>query len=198
VARLDELERSSHGPGDFFGPRSDSPDREDPRLSNSNGDTQNRIEANHPAGPTAPIRVRHPRSDSDALNLKPKPYVEGYPESTYHSEDRYVGTRALWLKVIIRAVFDWVSYRDSTNIQKLKLAESARNWLFERSELFNGFENVCFQIDLSPQKVRVWARSISKDQVAKIEHLDRDSGGSETLEVKLLGKNCSRDEDEEL
>lgn len=128
--------------------------------------------------------------------LVPKKVEEGYPESTYQSEDRYVGTRALWLKVIIRAVFDWVSYRESTDLQKLKLAESARNWLFEKSELFNGFENVCFQIDLAPEKVRTWARSISKEQVAKIEHLDRDSGGQSAVEVKLLSETC-RDEDEE-
>lgn len=88
--------------------------------------------------------------------------------------DRYVGIRVLWFKVIIRAVFDWVSYRDSLKFFQRKLAESAATWLFQESNLFTGFDNICVQLDLAPAKVRKWARSMTKDQVTKMEHLERD------------------------
>ena len=88
--------------------------------------------------------------------------------------DRYVGIRVLWLKVIIRAVFDWVTYRDSNKLDKKKCADSAQNWLFNENELFNGLDNVCVILELSSERVRVWARSMSKDQVTKMEHLERD------------------------
>lgn len=79
----------------------------------------------------------------------------------------------MWIKVIIRAVFDWVAYRDSSRLFQRKLAEGAQFWLFSSSELFNSFENVCHMLDLDPGRVRNWARTMSKDQVAKIEHLER-------------------------
>lgn len=87
---------------------------------------------------------------------------------------RYAGVRALWMKVIIRAVFDWVTYRDSTKLDKMKYAESAYNWLFKKSFLFNSFENVCKLLDIDPEKVRHNASRMTKDDVAKIEHLERD------------------------
>lgn len=99
----------------------------------------------------------------------------------------YMGAKALWVKVIIRAVFDWVSYRDSPRLEKRKIAEQAALWIFNQSELFNGFENICAQLDIEPSRIRTWAKSISKDQVAKIEHLDRSAAcrGRSSLELKM-------------
>jgi hypothetical protein len=98
---------------------------------------------------------------------------DALPSST-PSDRRYAGVRALWMKVIIRAVFDWVTYRDSTKIDKLKYAESAHDWLFEKNVLFNSFENVCRHLDIDPIVIRQHARKMTKDDVAKIEHLERD------------------------
>lgn len=89
-------------------------------------------------------------------------------------EDRYVGIRVLWLKVIIRSVFDWVSYRDSNKPWLKKYADAAASWLFVEGDYFNSFTNICAQLDLSPSLVRKWARSMSKDMVTKMEHLERD------------------------
>lgn len=88
-------------------------------------------------------------------------------------EDRYVGVRALWIRVIVRAVYDWVSYRDSIKLQKKKDAFSAERWLFHPNKTFNGFENVCYIVGVDPEKIRQWSRSISKKQVVKMEHLER-------------------------
>lgn len=95
--------------------------------------------------------------------------------ATQRSVDPYVGYRALWMKVIIRAAFDWVSYRDATKIELRKEAEKAEKWLFEPSELFNSFGNICHLVDLPPEKIRTWVRSLTKEHVAKIEHLERES-----------------------
>ena len=53
------------------------------------------------------------------------------------SKDRYTGYRALLLKVIIRAIFDWVCYRDSTKLEKKKIADNAYQWLFEPSKQYD-------------------------------------------------------------
>ena len=100
----------------------------------------------------------------------------------YPSLEKYVGVRTLWVKVIIRAVFDWVSYKDSQKIQQLKLAESAHGWLFKPSEVFNSFENVCFYLDMSPSNIRNWAQSLSPDQVLKIELSDRAPSPKQAFE----------------
>jgi hypothetical protein len=113
-------------------------------------------------------------------------------------DDRHVGVKALWLKVIIRAVFDWVSYRDSTKPALKKLAENAENWLFNtgRNE-FNSLENICEVIDLSASKVREWARTMTKDQVAKIEHLERSVGlsGGLSLDTRMFLLNIANQYD---
>ena len=89
-------------------------------------------------------------------------------------DDRYAGVRALWAKVIIRAVFDWVTYRDSLKLQQRKLADNAEAWLFQPNELFNGFENVCKFLDVCPNMIRARARTMTKENVFKIEHRERD------------------------
>jgi hypothetical protein len=114
----------------------------------------------------------------------------------HSSSDRYVGYRALWLKVIIRAAFDWVTYRDSTKLENFKEAQMASKWLFEPSELPNSFENVCQMVDLPPEKMRFWAKNLSKEQVAKIEHLERETNYS-PVSFMLAQKKLIEDLDDE-
>jgi hypothetical protein len=95
--------------------------------------------------------------------------------ATQRSMDPYVGYRALWMKVIIRAAFDWVSYRDVSKLEQRKEAEKAYKWLFAPNELFNSFENICQLVDLPPEKIRCWVKTLTKEHVAKIEHLERES-----------------------
>lgn len=104
------------------------------------------------------------------------------------SVDQYVGYRALWLKVIIRAAFDWVQYRDSSKLEKRKDAESGYKWIFEPSELDNSFENICKMIDLPPENLRTWAKTLTKEHVAKIEHLERE-GRSGALALAVAERN---------
>lgn len=118
-------------------------------------------------------------------------------DTPQRGSDRYVGYRALWMKVIIRAAFDWVSYRDSTKLDKLKDAESGYRWIFEDSELFNSFETICQLVDLPMDKVRRWAMSLTKEHVAKIEHLERESPNQTAIIEAQRRLIAGFDEDED-
>lgn len=102
------------------------------------------------------------------------------------TQDRYAGVRALWLKVIIRAIFDWVCYRESTKIEKRKIAENAHAWLYDPSKLFNSFENICAFLEISPDLVRERAKNMTAEQITKIEHLEREGVGSDIVGAKEL------------
>lgn len=124
------------------------------------------------------LALAEPESRFSKLTSYPTNQKSTLWDFHYNSSDPYVGYRALWLKVIIRAAFDWVTYRDSTKLENLKDAERAAKWLFEPSDLPNSFENVCQMVDLPPEKMRFWAKTLSKEQVAKIEHLERETNVS--------------------
>lgn len=98
------------------------------------------------------------------------------PYSSSRLDDRYSGIRILWLKVIVRAIFDWITYRDSNRLMQKKLADNAYSWLFEQSVLFNGFESICINLGINPMRVRERARCMTREDVAKIEHLERTEG----------------------
>lgn len=111
--------------------------------------------------------------------------------------DRYAGMRSLWLKVIIRAMFDWASYRDSTKLMQRKLAENARVWLFEPSETFNSFENICRMLDIDIRKIRLRAETMNKDDVAKIEFKERRGFNDSDLPPDDRKRIRDRGEDDE-
>ncbi len=89
--------------------------------------------------------------------------------------ERYSGHKALWLRVIIRAAFDLASYRNDPRLAYRKHADQAQKWLFEQNFLFNSFENVCILLNLPPEPIRHWACSLTKEEVQKMEHLERGS-----------------------
>jgi hypothetical protein len=124
-------------------------------------------------------------------------HVKLYCDTPQRGTDRYVGYRALWMKVIIRAAFDWVSYRDSTKLDKLKDAESGHRWIFEDSELFNSFETICQLVDLPLDKVRRWVLGLTKEHVAKIEHLERESGTNQVAIIEATRRHIAGLEDED-
>lgn len=88
-------------------------------------------------------------------------------------EDRYSGIKALWAKVIIRAVFDRVMYWNHPNLKERSKALDADTWLFKKSNLPNSFETVCSFLEIDPEDVRQRALRMKKSEVAKIEHMER-------------------------
>lgn len=104
--------------------------------------------------------------------------------------DRYSGFRKLWSRVIQRAIYDWVAWRDSSKLEKKKTAELAEIWLFKPNILFNGFENVCRILDIDPTEVRERARKFTKEEVLKAEHIDRT--GRERSDLRLKARSATR------
>lgn len=105
--------------------------------------------------------------------------------------DRYAGFRKLWGRVIQRAIYDWVAYRESPKLPQRKLAENAESWLFKPNVLFNSFDNICQMLDIDPETIRLRARSFTRDEVLKAEHIERSGRrlDSVLLPVRLaLGK----------
>lgn len=95
--------------------------------------------------------------------------------------DRYAGFRKLWFRVILRAIFDWVTWKDSSKLEKRKEAEKAEVWLFKPSVLFNSLENICQILDIDPEAVRERARAFTKEEVLKAEHIERSGRRLDSL-----------------
>lgn len=91
------------------------------------------------------------------------------------SHDRYSGIRTLWAKVIQRAAYDWVTYREHPKLSMRKLAEQAYTWIFEPSAMFNSFNNACRYAGRNPEQVRDRIRHMTKEDVSKAEYTDRIS-----------------------
>lgn len=94
------------------------------------------------------------------------------------SSERYSRLQALWVRVIIRAAFDLASHKDDRKLACKKWALDAEKWLFSPSYLFNSFENVCAMIGIDPEKFRAWAKSLTKENVRKMEHMERTTSSS--------------------
>ena len=105
------------------------------------------------------------------------------------SKDRYAGYRALLLKVIIRAIFDWVCYRDSTKLEKLKIAESAATWLFEPSKLFNGLDNFCMSTMLG-LSTATRARTDIEDMISSLEE-DPSAVLARDMAIRLISDRAA-------
>lgn len=101
-------------------------------------------------------------------------------------KDQYTPLRLLWIKVVIRAASDWVLYRESENLNLKRWAVDARKWLFEPASLFNSLETICFLFDLDLIRVRKFATNLTRDQVKKMEFLER-SGRQTPSHLKNSG-----------
>jgi hypothetical protein len=87
---------------------------------------------------------------------------------------RYAWVKLLWRKVIVRAIYDYVLWKDISKVRKKHDAQDAARWLFEESDLNNSLEQVCLVADVDIGKIRSYAKTATKDQVKKLEHIERD------------------------
>lgn len=111
---------------------------------------------------------------------RPLPYLRFISAPTY-SPDRYVPYRLLWIKVIIRAAYDYALCKGSDDLRLQKFSQAVEKWLFEPSTLMNGFDNICHLCRLPREKLRTWARNLTRDQVKKLEFLERQGKDPLTL-----------------
>jgi hypothetical protein len=104
----------------------------------------------------------------------------------------YECLRLLWIKVILRAAYDWVLYRDSKNHITRNKANDAYRWLFNSTTIkktfkvgkivrtcviqeSNSLENICDAIDLDIDSVRKFAKRLTRADIKKLEFLDRNT-----------------------
>lgn len=87
--------------------------------------------------------------------------------------DRYAPYRLLWVKVIIRAAYDYALWKDSKDLRHRKFAEDARKWIFDKSDLENSLAHLCELWGLPLEKIRKFARELTKDDVKKLEFKER-------------------------
>lgn len=100
------------------------------------------------------------------------------------------GFKLIWYKVILRAVYDYVLYRESKNRSLKRLADSATKWLFlsaledgsiirngskVRGKLlpFNSLESLCVILDLDIEEIRKFAKKLTRKDIRKIEFFQR-------------------------
>lgn len=100
--------------------------------------------------------------------------------------------RLLWIKVILRASYDWVLYRDSKSKNLRRIAQDAYRWLFDPIkdrkivvvkgndvevffEEFNSLDRLCEALDIEIDCVRKFASTLTRDKVRKLEFFDRTS-----------------------
>ncbi len=94
--------------------------------------------------------------------------------------EKYGAIRMLWIKVIIRAAYDYALWKESNNVRLRRMAEDAFRWLFAESTLANSFQNICIQYSLPMMKIRAYAKRLTREDVRKLEfgeiHRDHDKG----------------------
>ena len=100
------------------------------------------------------------------------------------------GFKLIWYKVILRAVYDYVLYKDSKNKSLKRLADSATKWIFfsalEDGSIvrdgirikgkllpFNSLESLCIILDLDIQEIRKFANKLTRKDIRKIEFFQR-------------------------
>lgn len=87
---------------------------------------------------------------------------------------KYSPYAVLWLRVITRAAFDFALWKDSSDFRTKKCAIDAERWLFQESAIWHSFDNICDIFHFPKEKLREWARSLTRDQVRKMEFRERE------------------------
>jgi hypothetical protein len=100
----------------------------------------------------------------------------------------YLWLRRVWIRVIYRAISDWVDWRDSRDVELRRYAETGRRWIFEPSVAANSFESVCSFLDLSPEPIREWARALTKEDIVRLAAFVTDAEITERLRDQLLSE----------
>lgn len=80
------------------------------------------------------------------------------------------GDRVLWLRVILRAMFDYVLFADATDMVGQRIYRDAESWLFDdsRKHYGNSLHAICYELDCSVAEVRVRAELITPEDVKRI------------------------------
>jgi hypothetical protein len=140
----------------------------------------------HPAlhpSPTKsiPVEIHEDREESEPI--VPASRRKSVSTSDTYNTELSLPYRILWAKVIVRAAYDYALWKDSPDIRLRRFAEDAARWLFEPNpNLELSFENICFAFDFPVEKIRQKTRTLTREDVKKLEFRERQS------RTELLGE----------
>lgn len=104
-------------------------------------------------------------SSVPSIKIQPTPYIS----------EKYLPYRVLWVKVIIRAAYDYALWKDSSEFRLRKHAMDAIRWFSsDSSALSNSFLHICNILKLDPELIRRGVNKLTRDQVKKLEFKERE------------------------
>lgn len=112
----------------------------------------------------------------------PTHYKRSSTISTTYNSELTLPYKILWAKVIVRAAYDYALWKNSDDIRLRRFADDAARWLFDSPDpdLELSFENICFAFDFPVEKIRKKTRTLTREDVKKLEFRERQ-GRSEIL-----------------
>lgn len=81
--------------------------------------------------------------------------------------------KALWARVVIRALYDYVTFKSASRLHHKRDFQSAKWWLFGAD---TGFVEVCELLDWPVERLRRAAQTMTSNDVRKLEHYEREGG----------------------
>ena len=120
---------------------------------------------------------------------KDQPSISVKEPAAIYYEQKQRQLRNLWLKVIIRAISDYVLYRKSTDPKLKREASTARAFLFDDD---SGLQGICETFGLNIDVLRHMARTKTPSEIHKLEHLEHRR--SRLMEQVLSSGNDGDDE----
>lgn len=105
----------------------------------------------------------------------PSHYKRSAAISTTYSSELTLPYKILWAKVIVRAAYDYALWKNSDDIRLRRFADDAARWLFDSPDpdLELSFENICFAFDFPVEKIRKKTRTLTREDVKKLEFRER-------------------------
>ncbi len=111
--------------------------------------------------------------------------------SPAYYEEKYQQVKALWIFVTVRAAYDYALGRhEVADVKKVKEARTASQYLFDEG---GGLEEIAEVFDLPLEKIRKWAKDLTKNDLTKIEIFERRGGGNFLAKISELAGSDGND-----
>lgn len=96
------------------------------------------------------------------------------PTTKQHTPELDSPMKILWARVILRALYDYVIWKDSDKMKDRRDFQTVKKWLFEPSTLGNSFENLCRLLNWPAGLIREKALTMTREDVKKMEFRERE------------------------
>lgn len=115
------------------------------------------------------VTERHGGNGGESIRL-----VRLVPITKQYTPELDSPMRVLWARVILRALYDYVIWKDSTKLKDRRDFQCVKRWIFEPSTLGNSFENLCRLLNWPAGLIREKALTMTREDVKKMEFRERE------------------------